>query len=380
MRARGWESARRILCVRLDTIGDVLMTTPAIRALKEASPGRKITLLTSTRGAAVAPLIPEIDETIVYDPPWMKARDGGDGGLPDLLAVERLAAGRFDAAVLFTVFSQSPLPAALMCHLADIPLRLAHCRENPYGLLTAWVRESEPEQHIRHEAQRQLDLVATVGGRAVEQRYSLAIAGADRHTIQGLLAEEVIDPTGRWCVIHPGASAESRRYPAESFAAVIRTLWRNHGWQIVLTGDEGERKLVEEIQNNAGVPAVSLAGRLTLGELAALIDAAPLLISNNTAPVHIASATGTPVVDLYALTNPQHTPWLVPSRVLFHDVPCRNCFRSVCPEGHHACLRGVPPEAVVEAAVELAGESQRGGPSPAVGVITLDAVPERSRA
>jgi len=69
--------------------------------------------------------------------------------------------------------------------------------------------------------------------------------------------------------------------------------------------------------------------------------------------VHIAAALGTPVVDLYALTNPQHTPWRVASRVLIHDVPCRNCLKSVCPEQHHDCLRRVEPEAVATAALEL---------------------------
>jgi ADP-heptose:LPS heptosyltransferase len=78
-------------------------------------------------------------------------------------------------------------------------------------------------------------------------------------------------------------------------------------------------------------------------------------VSNNTGPAHVAAAVGTPVVDLYALTNPQHAPWGVPHRLLFHDVPCRNCYRSECPEGHHACLRQVPPESIVDAVRELAG-------------------------
>jgi ADP-heptose:LPS heptosyltransferase len=92
---------------------------------------------------------------------------------------------------------------------------------------------------------------------------------------------------------------------------------------------------------------------LTLEEFAALIAKAPLLISNNTSAVHVASAVLTPVVDLYALTNPQHTPWRVPCRVLFENVPCRFCYKSVCPEGHHQCLRGVSPESVVAAAIDL---------------------------
>ncbi|HKT33550.1 MAG TPA: glycosyltransferase family 9 protein, partial [Nitrospira sp.] len=92
-------------------------------------------------------------------------------------------------------------------------------------------------------------------------------------------------------------------------------------------------------------------------ELAALIARAPLLISNNTSAVHLASAVSTPVVDLYALTNPQHTPWRVPCKVLFEDVPCRFCYKSVCPEGHHRCLRGISPEAVVRAADDLLGRT-----------------------
>jgi ADP-heptose:LPS heptosyltransferase len=101
-----------------------------------------------------------------------------------------------------------------------------------------------------------------------------------------------------------------------------------------------------------------LVGELGLGELGALIAEADLLVSNNTGPAHIAAALGTPVVDLYALTNPQHTPWQVRSRVLNHDVPCRNCYKSICPAGHHDCLRKVAPERVAAAALELLQESR----------------------
>jgi ADP-heptose:LPS heptosyltransferase len=110
---------------------------------------------------------------------------------------------------------------------------------------------------------------------------------------------------------------------------------------------------VERVRAGMSSESISLAGQLELGELAALIRAAEVLLSNNSGPVHLAAAVGTPVVDLYALTNPQHTPWQVPSRVLNHDVPCRYCLKSICPQGHHDCLQRVPSEAVVSAALEL---------------------------
>jgi lipopolysaccharide heptosyltransferase II len=350
-----WADAGNVLGVRLDQLGDLLMTTPALRALKEARPGRRLTLLTSPAAVAAAGLVPEIDAVIAYDAPWMKATTPRADGRPDLALVERLRQERFDAAVVFTVYSQNPLPAAMLCFLADIPRRLAHCRENPYQLLTTWVREPEPEQTIRHEVRRQLDLVAAVGCRPRDERLSLRVPAAARRRVRRLLGELGLDTARPWVAIHPGASAPSRRYPPESFARVASLLVCEHGLPVVFTGSAGERELVDAIRTQAGVPAHSLAGRLDLGELAALIEAAPALVANNTGPAHVAAAVGTPVVDLYALTNPQHTPWGVAHRVLSYDVPCKYCYRSVCPEGHHDCLRRVPPEAVARAACELLG-------------------------
>jgi lipopolysaccharide heptosyltransferase II len=352
----GWNEARHMLCVRLDAAGDVLMSEPALRALASSVPGRRLTLLTSRSGREAGRLIPFLDEILVYDAPWMKSAPAAASSAADRAVLDHIRARRFDAAVIFTVYTQSPLPAALFCHLADIPLRAAHCRENPYHLLTEWVRESEPDVRRRHEVRRQLDLVAAVGSRVEDDRLSIAIGAAAFRTVERLLST-VIDPTKRWIVMHPGASAASRRYPVDSFAAAAAQLVRGFRCQIVWTGSREEIGLIDEVQHAMAERSCSLAGRLSFEELAALIARAPLLVSNNTSAVHLASAVSTPVVDLYALTNPQHTPWRVPSRVLFEDVPCRFCYKSVCPEGHHRCLAGVPPEAVVAAVIDLFEQS-----------------------
>lgn len=343
-----WDDAHRVLCVRLDTIGDVLMTGPAMRALREAVPGRAVTLLTSPAGAATADLMPEVDEAIAYEAPWMKpAASRPPDPDADRALVGELRERHFDAAAIFTVYSQSPLPAALLCHLAGIPLALAHCRERAYGLLSHQIAEREPEQGTRHEVRRQLDLVATVGARAADERMRIGVPEPARARARDLLAAAGIEAARPWVALHPGSTAPSRRYPVERWAAVARELRDGHGVQVVTTGDAGEAELAARV----GVP--SLAGWLDLPELAALLEAAPLLLAGNTGPVHVAAAAGTPVVDVYALTNPQHTPWGVPNRVLSHDVPCRWCYGSVCREGHHLCLRGVEPAAVVTAALEL---------------------------
>jgi lipopolysaccharide heptosyltransferase II len=282
----------------------------------------------------------------------------------DRRTIEELAARRFDAAVIFTVFTQSPLPAALTCWLAGIPLRAAHCRENPYALLTDWVPDPEPRMGIRHEVRRQLDLAASLGRSTTNERLSLAVPERARARVEMLRRRLRLDDGAPWVVVHPGATAPARRYPAERFGEVGGRL-DDEGVRVVFTGSAGERELVDQVRRSAGC-GVSLAGSLDVGELAALVSSASALITNNSAPAHLAAAVGTPVVDLYAYTNPQHTPWRVASRVLYQDVPCRNCFRSVCPMGHHACLRGVPADRVVASVLELiAGVS--GGAAAVVG-------------
>ena len=346
-----WNHAKNILCIRLDAIGDVLMTTPALRALKQGD--RQITLLTSQSGASVTALIPEVDRVISYDPPWMKATSPRLSSQPELEMAELLRSYQFDAAVIFTVFSQNPLPSAMLCYLADIPLRLAHCHENPYQLLTDWVLDPEPSRGIRHEVQRQLDLVASVGCQIQDQRLSVQIPDRSVQKVFSLLNALELQVNQPWVVIHPGATAASRRYSPAGFAEVARRLRRDANYQIVFTGTESERELVEGIRATMGTDSYSLVGCLDLAELAALLSIAPLLIANNTGPVHMAAAVGTPVVDLYALTNPQHTPWQVSHRVLFHDVDCKFCYKSVCPQQHHHCLELVTPEAIVQAVHEL---------------------------
>jgi lipopolysaccharide heptosyltransferase II len=355
MSAADWTTADNLLCVRLDAMGDVLMTTPALRALKEGRPGRRLTLLTSPAAAPLVPLLPQVDAALIYEAPWMKATPPRPDSRPDWALIDQLRQGSFDGAVIFTVYSQNPLPAALLCLLADIPRRLAHCRENPYQLLTHWVREVEPHERVRHEVCRQLDLVAAIGCSTRDQRLALQLPLAARRRARQLVRRCRLGCGQPWALIHPGASAPSRRYPAELFARAADLLVGEHGVEVVFAGGASEVELVQSIRGQMTGRSHSLAGRLELAELAALIEAAPVLIANNSGPAHLAAAVGTPVVDLYALTNLQHAPWGVAHRLLYHDVPCKNCYRSICPEGHHDCLRRVPPEAVARAACELVG-------------------------
>lgn len=349
--SRSWADARRILAIRLDGVGDLLMTEPALAALNDGG-RRRVTLLTSPAATAVAPILPSVDEVISYSAPWMKATPLADA-TADLALVERLRADAYDAAAIFAVATQSPLPAALVAHLAGIGLRAAHCRENPYHLLTDWLREPEAP-FDRHEVERQLDLVRGLGFVPRRDRIEVRIGAGVRAVAREKLSRSGLDPARPWAVLHPGASAPSRRYPADRFGMAAGALVREDGLQMVVVGGPDEGGLVADVRGTMGAPSIGVVGELSLPELGAVIEGATLFIGNNSGPMHLAAAVGTPSVVLYAQTNPQHTPWRVPAVVLSRDVPCRNCLRSECPLGHHACLRLIGPDEIVAAARSLA--------------------------
>jgi ADP-heptose:LPS heptosyltransferase len=362
--AAPWRRARRVLCVRPDGMGDVLMAGPAVRAV--AAGGRHVTMLTSPAGAPAARLLPGVADVMAIRAPWVAGSTGGD----DRTAIERLARGAFDAAVILTTNTQSPLPAAVWCRLAGVPLRLAHCRENPYELLTDWVPEPETGDATRHEVQRQLDLVSHVGMRAHDRGLEVRLPAGAGATARASLAGAGVEPDEPWLPIAPGASAPSRRYPAERFAEVVDLL-APAGWRPVLIGGDGDAEVLARTRRLAATPPPVVTG-IDLATLGALLAMAPVLVANNSGPAHLAAAVGTPVVDLYALTNPQHAPWGVPHRLLFHDVPCRNCYRSVCPEGHQNCLRAVAPGRVVAAVGELLSRTRSGAAGVALPVGSVE--------
>lgn len=340
----------KLLAIRLDAAGDVLMCSPALRALHEG--GHRVTLLTSEAGALAGERIAGMAEVWTWAAPWMKGGASADADCVPRMAT-RLREAAFGGAVIFCSYSQSPLPAAMLCQMAGIPMRLAHCRENPYQLLTHWVKESEPVQQLRHEVQRQLDLVARLGCIPSSTRLSVRIDDSDVDRARNALRSVGIAADKPWLLLHPGASAPSRRYPAHGWRQVAHLLEHGIGLPFAFAGAAHELPLLREIIGAEGERWPSLAGMLDFGALAAAISMASVLVACNSAPAHLAAATGTPVVDLYALTNPQHAPWQVRQKLLFSPVPCAHCLQSVCPRERRACLDDVSAGRVIGAVQEL---------------------------
>jgi lipopolysaccharide heptosyltransferase II len=307
-----WNDCNKILCIRPDNMGDLLMSGPAIRALK-SSFNAHITVLTSSMAAGIAAFLPEIDEVIVFDIPWVKSNKPADSkAIEQMIAILREKG--FDAAVIFTVFSQSSLPSAMLAYQAEIPKVLAYCRENPYGLITNWVPDEEPYALIRHQVKRDIHLVSTIGAKLNDERLHVNAPMNIWLTVQTKLEALKWHNNNPWLILHPGVSEVKRQYPIKHWVAIGIELIKK-GYQIILTGTANENTLVTEICQAIGSQSFNAAGLFKLDELICLIKHSQLLLSVNTGPVHIAAAVGTPVLVLYAQTNPQHTPWKVSNRV-----------------------------------------------------------------
>lgn len=298
-------------------MGDLIMSTPALKALKETFLCH-ITVLTSTMAQHIAGYIPVIDEVIISDLPWVKA-NGFHAGTGLIELADKLRSYQFDAAIIFTVYSQSALPAAMLCMMAGIPKRLAYCRENPYDLLTHWLPDKEPYSFVQHQVQRDLNLAAVTGATTGDDSLLVDVNVHDRLNTRHKLQQAGIDPTKDYIIFHPGVSEEKRKYPVEGWVALGK-LVANTGLPILLTGTAKESDLTGAIATGIGDNALDMAGRLGTGEFIALTDAAAGIVSVNTATIHIAAARQTPVIVLYALTNPQHTPWKVSGKIFPFNV------------------------------------------------------------
>lgn len=290
------------------------MTTPALRALKETFPQSKLALLTSSHGAHIVPYIPFIEQTFVYDAPWVKNKSKKRF----LHIVNKIKKESFDCAIIFTNFSQNPLPAALLTFLANIPEKIGYCRENPYELLTTWIPDNEPLFRIKHGVERQLDLVASIGATTQNTHLYLSIDNESKKSLARKLSKTKIDVKKPLIIIHPGASEKKRQFSIDFFAEVSKRLLEKE-YEVVTTGTKEEKQLLTYIDRYT-LHQTTLLSNLSLGELIALIDRGNALISNNTGPVHIAAAMQTPVVVLYAATNPEHTPWKVAHKIFYFSV------------------------------------------------------------
>jgi ADP-heptose:LPS heptosyltransferase len=342
-----WSRIERLLVVRPDNLGDVLMAGPALAALRATAPQARIDLLASPGGAAAAALLPEIDDVLVARVSWQRIAQ--EPGLPDAGLVAELGGRGYDAAVVLTSFSQSPWPAGYACQLAGIPVRAGMSKEFGGAALTHWV--PAPDDGL-HQVDRALHLLGRLGVSAGARTLHADVPDAAHTAARTALLGHGLDPAAPYAALLPGASCPSRRYSAERFRTAAGLLARS-GLPVVVCGSDSERDLVREVAGG-GPDVVAVPGELAVPELAGLLAGAAVVVANNSGGAHLADAVGTPVVVLFAGTElvQQYRPRSVPAEILGVPTVCAPCRQFHCPYGL-PCL-DVGPEAVADAALRLA--------------------------
>lgn len=337
----------RVLCVRLDNAGDVLLTGPAVRAVRAGA--ECVVLLAGPQGAEAGRLLPGVDQVLSWRCPWIDLDAPlRPADVDDLIGSVRGAA--VSEALIFTSYHQSALPLALLLRLAGVGRVSAISEDFPGALLD--VRHRVDEGVDVPEPARALGLAAAAG-------FPLPPGDDGRLAVRRPLPDvSALVPSVPYVVVHPGASVPTRAWPPSRCAEAVAAL-AEAGWGVVVTGGPGERELTSYV---AGSDGVDLGGRTTLPAAAAVLAGAGALVVGNTGPAHLAAAVGTPVVSLFSPVVPaaRWAPYGVATVVLGDQrAACRGTRARVCPVPGHPCLSSVTGADVVCAVERLAGRPAR---------------------
>lgn len=330
----------RVLIARLDSVGDVLLSGPAVRAVRERS--EHIVYLCGERGHAAARLLPGVDQIVVRTAEWIDPEPADVVPRRIQQFVSELEALELDQAIIVTSFHQSPLPLALLLRMAGVPVIAAISEDYPGSLLDVRCQIDDD----RHEVERSLSLVAALG-------YHLP-AGDDRALrLRALPDVSPLLPGAEepFIVLHPGASVPARSWDPVKMRELQRVL-TGRGHHVAVTGGPHESGLSRFVAEGN----LDLGGRTDLAGLASVLHRAQVVVAANTGPAHLAAAVGTPVVSIFAPTVPhgRWRPWGVP-HVLLGDltVDCAGCRAEICPVPGHPCVDDLVPGHVADAVEAL---------------------------
>jgi len=335
---------KRILVVRTDRLGDVILTLPMFPLLRRCFPDASIAVLIRRYTAELLEGNPYIDEVLWYD------RD--DGLVPFREMCAMLRARRFAAAVV--VYPRFRL--AWLMFRSGIPLRIGTGYRYYSPLFNRKVFEHRKDAR-RHEVEYNLRLLEEIGctvPASWKPEFTIVVPDAVRASIDGLLSSLGV-ASKKIVVLHPGSGGSAREWPLRSFGALARRL-ADRGFAVLVTGTQDEEQKVRAVVSASGGTALSVAGKCSLKQLAALLQRAKLFVANSTGPLHLAVAMGTPVVGLY----PQHTamsatrwgPYTDKKAVLVPDRPidCTACIEN---ETECECMASLEVERVFRETINL---------------------------
>ena len=331
----------RILIRGTNWIGDVVMSLPAVAAIRKRWPGARISVLAKPWVSEIYRLSPDVDEIIDFQEPGRHA-----GVMGKLRLAGELRKDPFDCAILL----QNAIEAAIVARLAGIPLCAGYNSDGRGMLLTHSVRRTKAVRQI-HQIDYYLEMVRALGCTPTERSIQLH-AGDDYDGVAEKLFSEYGIGAGRTLIgLAPGAAyGPAKMWFPERFASVIDRLIDDTGAQAILFGSGGDKESTAAVVRNARHCLIDIAGKTNLQEAIALISRCGLFLSNDSGLMHVAGSLGIPTVAIFGSTNPVTTSPVGEKSIVIHrDVPCSPCLKPACPTDF-CCMNLIGAEEVYDAA------------------------------
>jgi lipopolysaccharide heptosyltransferase II len=345
---------RRILVIRLDLLGDVVLSLPAVLSLRAAYPDAEITMLVRPAAREIAERCPAVDRVKVFDVDGLRpsGRPLAAATWRDLIETSlSIRRGRFDLVVgLFGFW------AAWFAGVSGAPRRIGYRSEAFHGAYTRPVsgRRYHP---VAHETAYCLRLARAAGGSGAPRAPALAPGAEDRARASSLLANRGFDGRPLVVVNAGSAAGDAKRWTPEGWTALIDRL-QARGVAVALVGSTGDASLAKRIAAACGRAPMVLAGQTSVGELIGVLDQAAVVVSGDSGPLHLAAALRRPVVAIHGPSDPRISgPTGTCSRVVRLALSCSPCYdgsyAAQCPLGHHRCMRELTSDQVERAVLSL---------------------------
>jgi heptosyltransferase-3 len=334
---RRFHPSDRILIVRTDRIGDVVLSLPVISALRKRFPKARLAMLIQPAVEAVVSGHPDLDAVLFDDP-----AERGFEGFYSL--VHRIRKEKFDAVLVL----HPTLRLAVALALAGIRIRVGTGYRLYSFLFNRRVHEHR-KVAVRHEAEYNLSLARKLGAEGESVVFKIRVPEEAGRTVDVFLRRHRAQGGGPLVVLHPGSRGSALDWPVESFVRLAEILATKAKACVVFTGGTIEKEMIRTMEQSLRGKAVSAAGLFNLKELCALLERADLFVSNSTGPLHVARAMNTEVIGFYPPLIPASPrrwgPDARPDSVLMPDHPaCRTCVRERCPDWN--CMKGITVENV----------------------------------
>ncbi|MBA4422517.1 MAG: lipopolysaccharide heptosyltransferase II [Syntrophus sp. (in: bacteria)] len=331
----------RMLIRGTNWIGDVVMTLPAIAAIRKTWPGAQISVLAKPWVSEIYRLSPDVDQVIVFQEPGYHA-----GIMGKLRLAAELRKDPFDCAILL----QNAIEAAILARLAGVRLCAGYNSDGRGLLLTHSVQRTRAVRQV-HQIDYYLEMVRALGCTPIERSVQLH-PGDDYGDMTERLFNQYGIGLGRTLIgLAPGAAyGPAKKWFPERFAVVADRLIDDTGAQVILFGSGGDKESTAAVARNARHSLVDIAGKTSMKEAIALMSRCALFLSNDSGLMHVAGALGIPTVAIFGSTNPVTTSPVGEKSIVIHrDVPCSPCLKPICPTDFR-CMDLIGAEEVYGAA------------------------------